>query len=308
MENNEGKIYTYGPLIHNNTVVEELGNKGISQLSHLDDLKENDTIIIRSHGVSKQVMELLKTKGAVIVDATCPYVESIHKKVSEYYGRGYQIIIIGDPEHPEVEGINGWCENSSIIVSTKEQAGMIDRFSKICIVSQTTMDVDKWEQITCSLINSAREIVVFNTICNATEQRQKAAADLAGKCDAVVVLGGYNSSNTRKLYEICRKICPNTFHVENISELDTEKIINVKTLGITAGASTPDWIIKEAIDKMSDVGNTNEEMVEKCEENTLMDEYEKTLIRLHDGDLVKGRIIFVTEDEATVDVDTSLMG
>lgn len=298
-ENYAGSIYTYGPIIHNRTVVDGLEAKGVRQLKSVDDLKEGDTIIIRSHGVSKDVIDSLNGKKLNIVDATCPYVDNIHKKVDEYYKRGYQIIIIGDPNHPEVVGVNGWCENSALILNDIADSEKMKRFAKVCIVAQTTFNTSKWRDIVSSLLDISKEIVVCNTICNATLQRQKSATELAKRCDAVIVLGGYDSSNTKKLVEICKENCAKTFHLETIDEFDQKNLTGVSTLGITAGASTPDWIIKEAINKMENIKNTDEE---SNEQNSMMGEYESTLIRLHDGDIVKGKIIYVTDNEATVDV------
>lgn len=297
--NEKGNTYTYGPIIHNDTVVKELESKGIRQLKSISELNKDDTIIIRSHGVSKDVIQALIDKNVNIIDATCPYVENIHKKVEEYYKKGYKIIIIGDPDHPEIQGVNGWCENTGIILDSVEKAGQVKFFPRICIVSQTTMHIGRWRNIVCSLIEASKEIVIFNTICNATEQRQKSAEEIAKKSDAVIVLGGYNSSNTKKLVEICKNECLRTYHVESIDELNIDEIKGVNTLGITAGASTPDWIIKEAIYKMSNINNINEE---NNEQSLFMSEYEKTLVRLHNGDIVKGRIIYTTDTEATVDI------
>jgi len=295
----KGKIYTYGPIIHNSEVVKKLEQRGVKVLDSIDELKENDTIVIRSHGVPKAVIEALKSKNVNIIDATCPFVDYIHKKVEEYYTKGYQILIIGDPEHPEVKGINGWCDNNAIIINSKEEVDNLKTYSKVCIVSQTTTSLCKWSNIVPSLLFISKEIVLLNTICSATEQRQKSAEELAKNCDAVIVLGGYNSSNTQKLVEICKKYCPKTYHIENINELNFDDFKEVNTLGITAGASTPDWIIKEAINKMSNMINTNEENNEK---SLLMDEYEKTFTSIHQGDIVKGRIIYVNDEEASVDI------
>jgi (E)-4-hydroxy-3-methyl-but-2-enyl pyrophosphate reductase/ribosomal protein S1 len=332
-------IYTYGPIIHNNMVVNDLEGKGVRQLVSINELKQNDTVIIRSHGVSKQVIQSLGDKMVNIIDATCPYVINIHTKVEEYYNKGYQIVIIGDPNHPEVQGINGWCGNSALIIDDDNKVEVLHQYPKLCIVSQTTFNTGKWKNIISHLLELSKELVIFNTICNATEQRQKSAQEIAGKCDAIIVLGGYNSSNTKKLFEICSNLCPKTYHVENIDELNTNEIKQVKTLGITAGASTPDWIIKEAINKMTNLTNTNEENInedslkdenvtedslnevntnevlskdenitedllngENITQESLMNEYEKTLVRLHDGDIVKGIIISVADDGATVNV------
>ncbi len=323
-----GRIFTYGPIIHNNIVVKELEQKGINVLPNIDELNEGDTVIIRSHGVSKKIIDMLNEKKVNIVDATCPYVDHIHKKVEEYFNNGYQIIIIGDKDHPEVQGINGWCDNSAIIISNLECVKDLKTYNKVCIVSQTTVNTAKWREIVSSLIGISKELVILNTICAAADQRQKSAAEIAQKCDAMIVLGGLNSSNTKKLAEICRQFCPKTFYIERINQLDTNNLKNINTLGITAGASTPDWIIKEAFEKMSEMIETGEEKVqgetevkennksedkdigedkdieneEKTDQGSIMSEYEKTFKRLSEGDIIKGKVIYVTDDEVTVDI------
>ena len=248
--NNE--IYTLGPLIHNTDVVGFLKENSIFpiELDNISRLKENDTIIIRSHGVSEKTLNILKKTDLNVIDATCPYVANIHKKVKKYYDLGYHIIIVGDKNHPEVIGINGWCNDSAVILKSGTELGNIS--NKVCVVSQTTERQATWEDVLTKVIKSCKEIVAFNTICSATEVRQKSAEELSIKVDAMVVIGGFNSSNTTKLYEICKKNCENTIHVENLLGIPDEfiKDKNVKSIGVTAGASTPDWVIKEAILKM----------------------------------------------------------
>jgi len=186
-----------------------------------------------------------------IIDATCPHVGNIHKKVKKYYDLGYNIIIVGDKNHPEVIGINGWCNNSAVILKDDTEFDTIS--NKVCVVSQTTERQATWENVLKKVIKTSKEIVAFNTICSATEVRQKSAEELSKKVDAMVVIGGLNSSNTTKLYEICKKNCENTIYVENLLGIpdDFIKNENLKSIGVTAGASTPDWIIKEAILKLS---------------------------------------------------------
>lgn len=249
----KSEIYTLGPLIHNNDVVDFLKENLIFpiELDNIDSLKENDTIIIRSHGVSEEALNILKKHKLNIIDATCPYVENIHKKVKKYYDLGYSIIIVGDENHPEVIGINGWCNDSALILKSGDSTFKIP--NKVCVVSQTTERQATWEEVLTKVIKTSKEIVAFNTICSATEVRQKSAEELSTKVDAMVVIGGFNSSNTTKLYEICKKNCENTVHVENLLGIPDEfiKDANFKNIGVTAGASTPDWIIKEAIIKMN---------------------------------------------------------
>jgi 4-hydroxy-3-methylbut-2-enyl diphosphate reductase len=301
----DGNIYTLGPIIHNDQVVNELEKRGVKKLSSIESLNENDTIIIRSHGVSKDTIKNLQEKNVKIIDATCPYVENIHKKVEDYSIRGYQVIIIGDPEHPEVIGINGWCNYSAVIIQEPDEVKNLKSYHRICVVAQTTITIERWKKALYGLLDIAKEAVIFNTICSATQQRQKSAEEMAKECDVVIVLGGYNSSNTKKLVEICNSYCPNTYHVENINEFDIQKIKNAGTVGITAGASTPDWIIKEAIEKMDNIKDTKEigeESLMNDEKDLMMSEYEKTFVRLSAGDIVKGKIIYVNDEEASVDV------
>lgn len=249
------KIYTLGPLIHNNDVVMYLEENDIYAIDYneIDKLNEGDVIVIRSHGVSKEVSENLEAKGLIVVNATCPYVTNIHKKVNKYSDLGYNIVILGDNKHPEVIGINGWCNNSAII--TKDGAFEEDLPRKICVVSQTTEKEETWKKTVSNLSASSKELLAFNTICSATEERQKSANELSRTVDTMIVVGGRNSSNTTKLYQISKNNCPNTIHIENSKELTKEFIESNKgkTVGITAGASTPDWIIKEVINIMEGI-------------------------------------------------------
>ena len=246
------KIYTLGPLIHNNDVVMYLEDNDIYAIDYneIDKLNEGDVIVIRSHGVSKEVSESLEERGLIVVNATCPYVTIIHKKVNKYVDLGYNIVILGDKKHPEIIGINGWCNNSAII--TKDGTFEEKLPKKICVVSQTTEKEETWKKTVGNLSSNTKELLAFNTICSATEVRQKSADELSREVDTMIVIGGRNSSNTTKLYQIAKANCENTIHIENSKELTKEFIENnkAKTVGITAGASTPDWIIKEVIDIM----------------------------------------------------------
>lgn len=247
------KIYTLGPLIHNNDVINYLKERDIYpiEIHELDRLNAEDVVVIRSHGVSLEILEKLKKMGLEVIDATCPYVGSIQKRVEEYFNRGYNIIIVGDKNHPEVQGINGWCENSALVA--KDETDISSSISKkVCVVSQTTEKEKNWQNVLNSIIKYSKEIVAFNTICSATEVRQKCAEELSKKVDAMIVIGGRHSSNTTKLYEICIKNCHNTIHIEKAEEIPTEILENedIVNVGITAGASTPDWIIEAVINKI----------------------------------------------------------
>ncbi|MBV7276565.1 bifunctional 4-hydroxy-3-methylbut-2-enyl diphosphate reductase/30S ribosomal protein S1 [Clostridiaceae bacterium UIB06] len=290
------KIYTLGPLIHNNDVVKYLKERDIHAIS-IDDinkLQNGDIVIIRSHGVPKKTYEILENRGINIIDATCPYVANIHKKVRKYYELGYSVLIVGDSNHPEVVGVNGWCDEKAII--TKDGSDLKKLPNKLCVVSQTTEKQSNWEKVLDVVAKECKEFIAFNTICSATELRQKAAAEISKKVDMMIVLGGLNSSNTTKLYEICKDNCLNTIHVENSGEIPDD-IINsnkIKTIGVTAGASTPDWVIKEAILKMGEDKN-----LEMNEQLAYMEQNDKPIIV---GKIIKGKVITVSEKEAFLNI------
>ena len=243
------KVYTLGPIIHNEQVVNDLEKKGVNVLDSVNDIKdgENITVIIRSHGISEDIYNNLKAKNVKIVDATCPFVAKIHRIVREKYKDGYQIVIIGNANHPEVEGIKGWCCNDAVIIESIEDAEniVLDIQKKVCVVAQTTFNNKKFKDIVDNLLKKSYDIDVMNTICNATEERQTEAGTIAGQSDAMLVIGGKHSSNTQKLYEICKKRCSDTYFIQTLDDLDLKKLQSFRSVGITAGASTPNNIIKE---------------------------------------------------------------
>lgn len=243
------KVYTLGPIIHNEQVVNDLEKKGVNVLDSVNDIKdgENITVIIRSHGISEDIYNNLKAKNVKIVDATCPFVAKIHRIVREKYKDGYQIVIIGNANHPEVEGIKGWCCNDAVIIESIEDAEniVLDIQKKVCVVAQTTFNYKKFKDIVDILLKKSYDIDVMNTICNATEERQTEAGTIAGQSDAMLVIGGKHSSNTQKLYEICKKRCSDTYFIQTLDDLDLKKLQSFRSVGITAGASTPNNIIKE---------------------------------------------------------------
>ena len=242
-------IYTLGPIIHNEEVVRELEERGVKALpgtDSLEDLKEG-TVIIRSHGVGKAVYEKIERQGLHLVDATCPFVKKIHRIVREQNGLGRRVIIIGDRLHPEVEGIRGWGDKRTLVVKDEEEMALLPdlRGEKLCIVSQTTFNYNKFQDLVEKFSEKGYDILVLNTICNATQERQVEAERIASQVDAMIVIGGKNSSNTRKLYEICRKECKNTYYIQTVGDFDPESVSSVRSVGITAGASTPKNIIEE---------------------------------------------------------------
>ena len=246
---NGGNVYTYGPIIHNEEVVEDLRQKGVQVLHTIEELKniKTGTVIIRSHGVAKDVYDLLEAQGIRVVDATCPFVKKIHNIVQEHTQQGEDVVIIGNPTHPEVEGIKGWGEGNVTVIETVEQAEDYtpNPAKKTCIVSQTTFNYKKFKELVEIISKKRYDIIALNTICNATEVRQSEAMQLAKISDAMIVIGGQSSSNTQKLYEICKKECKNTYYIQTLVNLDLDKFRSFRSVGITAGASTPNNIIKE---------------------------------------------------------------
>lgn len=242
------KVYTLGPIIHNEQVVQDLGKKGVFALESPDDIKDTDAVVVvRSHGITKEMYERLEKTGVTVVDATCPFVKKIHKIVSEKNKEGYEIIVVGSREHPEVEGICGWCENRCTVVEDVGQAEKLENLAgkKLCIVAQTTFNYKKFQDIVDIFEKKSYDILVMSTICNATEVRQNEAGIIAKESDAMIVIGGKHSSNTQKLYEICKSVCKNTHFIQTLDDLDFELFQSFRSVGITAGASTPNNIIKE---------------------------------------------------------------
>lgn len=243
-------IYTYGPIIHNEEVVKDMESKGVHVVEDLSDLATlpKGIVIIRSHGISKSEYDQMQEAGFEIVDATCPFVLKIHRLVREYSMKGHYIIIVGNENHPEVQGIRGWVEESGVsIIATKEDA---DNFAlpdavPVTIVSQTTFNYNKFQELVEIITKKGYDINVLNTICNATEERQTEARSIAKESDAMIVIGGKSSSNTQKLFEICKNECANTYYIQTSSDMDYTKLRSINNVGITAGASTPNNIIEE---------------------------------------------------------------
>ena len=242
-------IYTYGPIIHNEEVVKDMKQKGVIVLqseAELDALTEG-TVIIRSHGVEKAIYDKLNAKGIKIVDATCPFVKKIHNIVQKESTNGNYIIIVGNPQHPEVEGIRGWAGIKAVVVQTKEDIDklIIPENEKACVVSQTTFNYNKFKDLVEIISEKSYDVSVLNTICNATKERQTEAQRIAEEVDAMIVIGDKHSSNTQKLFEICKNACKDTYYIQTLDDLDMNQLGSVETVGITAGASTPNNIIEE---------------------------------------------------------------
>lgn len=290
------QIYTLGSIIHNDQVVDQLKKQGVQVINDIGSENLSGNIVIRAHGVTPEVYNKLTGKDLTIIDATCPYVKKIHGLVHEKYKEGYRIIIAGDREHPEVIGINGWCDNTALIVNTVQEAEAVPPSDeKVCIVAQTTLTKEKWEAMNELLGQKFQNIIRFDTICSATSSRQAEAEEIASQVDMMIVLGGSSSSNTQKLYEICKKYCSETYKVEISGEIPPVNIKKIKKIGITAGASTPDWVIEEVIEKMSELNKQENEM-------SFKEAFESSLVTIHSGDIVKGTIAGFNNSEVYVDL------
>lgn len=285
-------IYTYGPIIHNKEVVKDLESKGVLVINNLEELNKvgSGTIIIRAHGVSTEVYEAIEKKGLKIIDATCPLVKKIHHLVEEYSSKGYDIVIIGNAGHPEVEGIKGWSRSHTTIIGTQEEAEKFVHHSnnKICIVAQTTLNYNKFEDLVEKVSKKGYDILVLNTICNATKERQEEARQIAGEVDAMIIIGDKDSSNTQKLYEICKELCKDTYYIQTLDDLDLCRLQSTRCVGITAGASTPNYIIEEVHTLMSEL--SFEQMLEE------------SLKTIRTGEVVEGTVISVKEDEIVLNI------
>ena len=247
---NGGAIYTFGPIIHNEEVVSDLEEKGVVVVNEIEELRSlpKGTVVIRAHGVEKGVCEQIEQMGFSIVDATCPFVLKIHRLVERYSSEGCQIVIVGNEAHPEVKGIKSWSSaEHTVVIGNQEDAKkfVADSGKKVCIVSQTTFNYNKFQELVEIINEKGYDIIVLNTICNATEERQTEAKAIASQVDAMIVIGGKNSSNTQKLFEICKNECKNTYYIQTVKDLEPAGFQSVDNVGITAGASTPNNIIEE---------------------------------------------------------------
>lgn len=258
--NTQSKAVTLGEIIHNKNVVDRLAKKGINAISSLEEYVDGK-VIIRSHGVGKATIEELVKKGIEYVDATCPFVQRIHNIVDEYHIKGYKIIIIGEKNHPEVIGINGWCDESGVIIATPEEAeDALETLLPLAVVCQTTFSYDKYKRIRNIIENSCKTVEIFDTICYTTKERQSEAVELAKTCDVMLVIGDKSSSNTRKLYDICSQYCEKTYLITETDDL--KKVVKkIDRLGITAGASTPEELIEEVVNIMSETQEMSNEML-----------------------------------------------
>lgn len=301
-----GKVCTLGPIIHNQNVVDDLKRKGVRIIEKIDELEPDERVVIRSHGVGKSIYDEIAEKGNQCIDATCPFVSKIHKIVREKSEQGYEIMIAGDLFHPEVEGIVGHCIKKPVVFRDEQE---LKKFflknpdflkKKVAIVAQTTYNIIRWRLCLDMLPKDNPDIEIFETICNATAARQSNAIELAKKSDAMIVIGGMHSSNTVKLYNVCSQYCP-SYHIEDSGGLDGINLSYAKNIGITAGASTPAYIIKEVQSHMS-------ENLTKTGEENFEEMLEQTFKKIHTGEKVTGKIVKVDNNEVIVDLGTKHTG
>ncbi|NLK70665.1 MAG: bifunctional 4-hydroxy-3-methylbut-2-enyl diphosphate reductase/30S ribosomal protein S1 [Clostridiales bacterium] len=302
------KCVTLGPIIHNKQVVNDLQEKGVRIIEDVSEYESDERVIIRSHGVGQSIYDKLEQNGNKYIDATCPFVARIHKIVKDKTQEGYIILIAGDSEHPEVVGITGHGDNNCIVFKNSDELKEIFLKNsdflekKVAIVAQTTYNIILWEECLKALPKNNSNIIIYDTICNATSCRQEEAVELSKSSDIMIVIGGKHSSNTIKLYDVCKEHCNSTYHIENSDELFALNLTNAKKIGITAGASTPAYIIKEVQTKMTEILNNFDEDINF--EEALAQSFKK----IHIGERVKAYVVSVNNSEAIVDVGTKHTG
>lgn len=316
-----GTVYTYGELIHNSEVIEGLGKEGIIPAEDLSQIPAGSTVIIRSHGVGPDELEECRKRGLHVVDATCPFVKRIHDIVHAHSREGYSIVVFGTAGHPEVKGIEGW-SGTARIVSCPDEARALEYTDRVCLVSQTTANAEEFSRVEKAVKERCNEICTFNTICKTTGLRQNEAEQLSRKCTRMIVVGGHHSANTRKLCAICKKHCKNVDSIAKTDELTLENIDINDIIGFVGGASTPKWIILEVIKRMSELEKTmaaspveenveavaaaavQESVAENAEPAELSFEevFEKTLVRIRNGQIIKGSVVQIVDGEVCVNI------
>jgi (E)-4-hydroxy-3-methyl-but-2-enyl pyrophosphate reductase len=241
------KVYTWGPLIHNPQVVENLKEKGVFPVEDLRKIKSG-TLIIRSHGIHPRILERIKKKKIEVVDATCPFVKKAQKEAMLLSQQGYQVVVVGEADHPEVQGIRGYAEGPVLVINHNRMSRDLPHFKKLGVIAQTTLNIDAFKHVIGELVEKADELKVCNTICHATARAQKATLELAGSMDMMIVVGGHNSANTTRLARLCQKKGTPTRHIETARELRRGWFKGKSKVGVAAGASTPDWLIQEVVE------------------------------------------------------------
>ncbi len=307
--------YALGEVIHNGSAIGRLREAGVRIAERLEDVPRGSYLILRSHGVGPDVMEACVRRELRPVDCTCAYVQALHRIVSEGSSDGTPVYLIGDRGHPEVLATAAWCKSVCTVVGTAEEAQRLPASQRALAVSQTTFPEDEWERIIACLKQKIAQLTVHKTICRATAQRQQEAKELASRCDGMVVVGGEKSANTRKLFEACRALCPKTCLVERGADIPPHLYhIHTEYIGITAGASTPDWSLKEVVTRMNDmekdVQSIPEETVttqtplteEEQRKQDFMADIEKSFVRIHPGQTLTGTVVQANDDEVCVNI------
>ncbi len=321
LHDRDGPVYTLGPLIHNDQVTGALSIEGIIPVSDVDEITGPGIVIIRSHGVVPEIYHRAEQKGLDLVDATCPFVRKVQQRVHNFVQQDIPVVVVGDPNHPEVQGIIGWSGGRAMVVADAGQAEKLDKFPELGVVAQTTQRQDNFDAVIKVLRNSGSRVQVYNTICLATAERQREALELAQQVDAVLVLGGKKSANTAKLAQICHTAGKPVYRVETAEEIDFAWLKGLRTVGVTAGASTPGWIIEEVCCRMMDFEETNNEEVMETqveEQPTVEAEPQEDMKQemedavevknLKNGDIVTGVVVQVNQDEVLVDVGAKSEG
>lgn len=281
-----GERHTLGPIIHNPQMVKRLSDEGISMVNKLSEVNDNSTVIIRSHGVGPKIYEEAMTKKIQLIDATCPHVKQAQQAAHELLKAGYTVVVVGEPHHPEVKSIVEWSDNTAIVVETVAEAMELPRATQYGVVAQTTFVGEIFEKIVEILQSKCDNIKISRTICTATDLRQQAALTLASQVDVMIVVGGKNSANTTRLMQLCSDADSCVYHIETAEELIMQNFIGVKTVGITAGASTPDWIIEEVYHKMQEFEQMLDNGIKKIETGTI----------------IQGKVVGVRQGEVFVDL------
>lgn len=316
-------IASLGPLIHNRQVVKDLAAKGVRPVAGLEEVKEG-RVLLRSHGVPPQVLAVAKERGLEVIDATCPFVQRAQKLAQELMTSGFELVIVGEPEHAEVRGLVEWAGGKAVVVSSAEEAANLAYHPRRAVIAQTTQSPTTFEAVVEALRPKTGELVAYNTICEATRRRQEAAVELARQVDVMVVVGGKESANTRRLVELCRATGTPTYHVEQAGELSHQWFVGARKVGVTGGASTPAWIIEEVVRMLEELqvvleeekapevgGNEVKEHTEEVRGETAPEgqhEMEKGIPKLRRGSIVSGTVVQVRDNEVLVDVGAKSEG
>ena len=306
-------VASLGELIHNEQVVREMADRGLRVIRAPEDARPGETVIIRAHGISEHILRRLEKQGNPVVDATCPKVKAIHAIVKRASDEGRFVVIIGMRQHPEVEGIRGWCSDCEVFENAQELEKWLEMTPNIwnkavTMVVQTTQTQKNFDECAKIIKKRCTNQKISDTICSATSMRQKEAAELARQCDAMVVIGGKHSANSIHLAKICTEHCAHVQFIESSDELDLPALKNCETVGLTAGASTPAWIIKEVRNKMDELNEIKVEEAPEQKELSFDEMLEETLKTIYNGDKVKGVVVAITGTEISVDLGTKYSG